>query len=78
MASGGDEIPEEYFATVSGKPEWCPVVCEVTVPHGRLIDEDKVLKDFDFVPHYVVNISETRMMQIILDQPTVIEAEDEK
>ena len=45
---------------------------EVPVPHGRLIDADKIEKDIE---HY--HLSDGKFQYWVEIQPTVIEAEDE-
>lgn len=69
-----------------GRPTWCPLV-EVPTPHGRLIDADKMLSDEseafmsaqpkvkDEALRRVNVVVHTKIQMLVIDTPTVIEAE---
>ncbi len=60
------EHPELY----GKRADDCPIA-EVKAPHGRLIDENAVMRDFAQRD----NFSEKTLMDFLLEAPTVIEAE---
>ena len=51
------------------RKDWCPLV-ELPVPHGRLIDADKLMRD---ISEY--HVSDGKFQHWVDVQPTVIEAE---
>ena len=66
----GSDIPTNGPQDKGRAPD-CPII-EVPVPHGRLIDADKIEKDIE---HY--HLSDGKFQYWVEIQPTVIEAEDE-
>lgn len=58
-----DAMPYNFCGNTDDieRPDWCPLI-EITTPHGRLIDADKLLKD------HMLKLTEEFA-------PTVIEAE---
>ena len=59
----------------SGRPDWCPLV-EVSTPHGRLIEADKLM---DKIRRYDDGElwSEEEVYFTVKGMPTIIEAEEE-
>ena len=76
------EIDERVAPTVDeaaeqGKPEWCPLV-EVSEPHGRLIDAEKLKNEYPHDTDWDYPVSTNcYVCESIDNAPTVIEAEGE-
>ena len=54
------------------RPEWCPLV-EVLKPHGRLIDADTLIAEYDYVHIGAPGVAR----KLMENAPTVIESEGE-
>lgn len=51
------------------RPNWCPLV-EISTPHGRLIDADKMMRDIE-----EYHLSDGKFQHWVDVQQTIIEAE---
>lgn len=56
------------------RPDWCPLV-DIPTPHGRLGDLDELYKVANTADDYGADT--TDILKLIIDTPTVIEAEGE-
>ena len=59
-----------YWGRSVGRHKDCPLV-EIPVPHGRLIDENAVMREFAQRD----NFSEKTLVDFLMEAPTIIEAE---
>ena len=59
-----------------GRPDWCQIV-EIKEPHGRLIDADAIFNNLERTGWYD-NADRDIAEDLVLDAPTIIEAEEGK
>ena len=72
-----DKNKRIYAPYVEGRPDWCPLI-EIPTPHGRLIDADKLMVEImDSDLDHLQRDDWKEVIQIVVDAPTVIEAEGE-
>ena len=64
---------DKDYAESSTRPDWCPLI-EVHEPHGRLIDEDKLMKRMWDETDCMISVPAT----FVRDAPTVIPAREEE
>ncbi len=56
MATGGTygrDVPKMTW--IRGKPDWCPIVCQLPEGHGDLIDRDVLLQTFQNADYETYN-----------------------
>ena len=72
-------ILAEHYKSIpfDGRPEWCPLI--ELLPHGRLIDADRLLMDRMKSKYYHLPNGDTAIPIIDIEHaPTVLEAEDKE
>jgi len=64
---------DDKFREIGVRPDWCPLV-ELPEKHGRLLDSDALIAEYDRV-----HVGEPgRARKLMEDAPTIFEAEGEQ